>query len=543
MVLAVPSLVTTLAFLGLLASTNLAAELPQPKQGCQGLATSMAIGVSEYAEDMRDSLNLLQHAARQHLPEVSRHSDVTSGQSCVQLTSQQTYFAAPLSIGTPPQSVLAVADTGSTAIVVEDCVCRTDRHGCAPDSGCITRDHSSTLSKFDSENDFEMYYGSGSVIVKNASDVVHLGAASAFMDGDLLLMKESRMQGKISPSGILGLGIPNQAEGQGFLRKASIHSFSICFSRQQPDIGFMRLNSLRRNTTHLGQIGKEHWSLDFRGVSIGHNADTANSLGICSPHDMQHGQETPCALVPDSGSTQILAPEEHYVKLAAHICDGWPRCRQQSNGLDEDDKAVTLESLLEDCESWLPTSNGINEELPPIHFHVKGKFGQSQTLTLAAWTYVHEVMVPEMALVGHSFIKESGSSEVKSNSSWPHVARLTKSNSSFPHVTTWENNQHPTGRMLKQCKLSIGSSEFNTEINGPVWVIGLPLFYQYEVGFHLDTAPPSVSFVESHCNSCTESFSKRNGMEFFGKATSHPLRKIDFDKEPRVPHIDTTRRV
>lgn len=544
MAFAFPSSFATLAFLGLLCSSNRAAESPQPEQQCLNPTTSMAIRVCGNAEDEDDSLSLLQHGARQHAPGFARLSDVTDDQSCVQLASQQTYFSAPISIGTPPQSVHAVADTGSTALVAEDCACKMDRHGCAPDGQCITasKTNSHTLSEFQDENQFEMYYGSGSVIVKNASDVVRVGAASAVMDGDLLLMTESRMQGNVAPSGILGLGIPNVAEGRGFLHKANVRTFSICFSKQQPDIGFLRLNKRQHHTMHLGQVGKEHWSLDFRGVSIGHNLDTANSLGICRPRDMQPGQETPCAMIPDSGSTQILVPSDHYLKFIAQLCDAWPRCSQETGGIDEYAKANLFDQMLEDCESWLPESQSIDEEMPPLHLHVKGKNGQPQTLSLAAWTYVHEVKVPEMALLGHSFVKEGGSSDGKSNSTFPHVT-MVKSNSSFPHVTTWATDKHPTGRMIKQCKVSIGSSDYTTLIDGPVWVIGLPLFYQYEVGFNLDTEPPSVSFMESPCNSCTDSFDNRNGMQFFGKTKAHPLRRIDIDQEPRMPHIDPSRRV
>jgi len=50
------------------------------------------------------------------------------------------------------------------------------------------------------------------------------------------------------------------------------------------------------------------------------------------------------------------------------------------------------------------------------------------------------------------------------------------------------------------CSLAFGAMQYPTEQNGPVWVLGLPLFYQYSIGY--DVQQNSLSFSSGSCSSC-----------------------------------------
>merc|ERR1719379_227628 len=54
----------------------------------------------------------------------------------------------------------------------------------------------------------------------------------------------------------------------------------------------------------------------------------------------------------------------------------------------------------------------------------------------------------------------------------------------------------------KVCTPAFGPHAYDTKLNGPVWVIGLPLFYEYQVGYDLTTTPPGIGFSEEKCGSC-----------------------------------------
>merc|ERR1719181_22110 len=90
-------------------------------------------------------------------------------------------------------------------------------------------------------------------------------------------------------------------------------------------------------TDSLGSVGKFHWGLDFRGVSIG---DSEAPLSFCSMDNMTDGQETPCGAIPDSGTTVIMAPKEHVSTLLDSICDQWPRCAKNYTAMVEAGKAA-----------------------------------------------------------------------------------------------------------------------------------------------------------------------------------------------------------
>lgn len=272
------------------------------------------------------------------------------------------------------------------------------------------------------------------------------------------------------------------SEPQGFLEMAGVKRYSVCFNEGEP--GALRLNTPEAHNKH-GSIGKLHWGLGFHGVSVG--ADSLAPVSFCSPGKKGKDQDTPCAAIPDSGTSLIMAPAEHIELLMESICEGWHRCAQNHSmvqkaaedakkvlfskyGVDPwkveaPNKSEILKLLLEDCNSWLPAvdahSNGVHalDELPALHLHIAGEGGSRQSLRLPGWSYVLE----------------------------------------------------STSDGKKTCSLALtshdkdGAYNYKTAENGPIWIFGMPLFYEFNVGFDTRAQPPAISFTsveEKPCRKC-----------------------------------------
>jgi len=281
---------------------------------------------------------------------------------------------------------------------------------------------------------------------------------------------------------------------KGLLEQAGIDRFSMCFNDGAS--GVLKLNTPKMENS-LGSVGKFHWGLDFRGISIG---NSSVPLRICSATNMTHGQETPCGAIPDSGTTVIMAPKEHLSTLLESICDEWDRCSKNYTALlrageaakqaaakeyswDPFEiapvaKSAVLQLLLMDCASWLDESKGLSE-LPSLKFHVAGAGGNQKTLELPGWAYVLESTRIDAA----ANKKLQGVDE--------DVALLEEENR--------------TATPSKVCSPAFSTMDYNTQKNGPVWILGTPFFYEFNVGYDLSSSPPSISFTstqESPCVNC-----------------------------------------
>lgn len=111
-------------------------------------------------------------------------------------------------------------------------------------------------------------------------------------------------------------------------------------------------------------------------------------------------------MIPDSGTTLLMGPEEQVLELLDAICDGWERCSSNFTAfqraataaeqaaakeygvspweLKAPPKAAVAKLLLEDCDSWMKDSEKGLGELPPLSFFVAGaKDGKAQELKLS----------------------------------------------------------------------------------------------------------------------------------------------------------------
>merc|ERR1719498_2097747 len=96
------------------------------------------------------------------------------------------------------------------------------------------------------------------------------------------------------------------------------------------------------------------------------------------------------------------------------------------------------------------------DEIPSIFIHVAGPEGKPQAVELSAWTYIVETSA--------DFLND---------------------------VTTKIFGQRPsallieTGKAEKICTASFGPQEMTTKENGPVWILGQPLFYSVSVAYDI----------------------------------------------------------
>jgi len=514
------------------------------------------LSVALLASLLEVSESRLQTAARNLLASHRGAPHVGStGHTCTDLKNHGTHFGIEVAVGTPPQKFDVVADTGSNTLIIPSCMCQQEGSCLKKDRCFIGTNHSSTFSVPmgpRGPKSLSLSFGSGTIAGMVIQDRARIGQLHTYMQDGLLLMTDHALNFGGSFEGILGLGLPepsklahkaahsgsnskkealrkilkkimhdpsqndtlpssedpvyvgrehhgalprlsNSSEEiqrvaqygpKGFMEQANVGRFSMCFNYGEN--GVLRLGNAPKPKEH-GSIGTYHWGLDFRGVSVG---DASQHLDFCSPKTMLPGQKTPCGAIPDSGTTLIMGPTEQVYGLLSGICDQWPRCRrnhtalvesvasakravEKQYGIDPFDislslntsKAQVMKLLLLDCETWLDEANGLSE-LPPVHFHVVGSNGTTQSLAIP----------PE------AYIIESELQHAK------HAGKLV-----------WGSHRH---RQSKVCSPAFSDMEYNTQNNGPVWILGTPFFYEFTVGYNMFSQPPTISFTPAKAEPC-----------------------------------------
>lgn len=108
--------------------------------------------------------------------------------------------------------------------------------------------------------------------------------------------------------------------------------------------------------------------------------------------------------------------------------------------------ALTLQLLLEHCASWIEGVD-LNQEMPELVFNVAGANGNQQELVITPRNYVLakavDVEVPTIA----------------------NVMRIPLKTKKMEHK--------------KVCMMAFNPTEYTTQMNGDVWIMGTPLFYEY----------------------------------------------------------------
>merc|ERR1719478_394873 len=145
----------------------------------------------------------------------------------------------------------------------------------------------------------------------------------------------------------------------------------------------------------------------------------------------------------------------------------------QGAALAEKEKKTVFATLLQDCGKWMTNETGLSE-LPSIHLHVADEKGNKRVLTLPASAYVMETVADEVELT------------IKYLMGIIPVAQ-----------------PQATGKKQKVCMPAFGAVNYTTKSNGPVWILGTPLFYQFQVHYDIAAKPPTIGFVEGKCHECS----------------------------------------
>jgi len=494
---------------------------------------------------------------------------------CAALTNHGTHFTIDVDVGTPSQRFSVVADTGSNSLIIPSCQCQSAGK-CDKTDRCFIGSNKSSSFHLEVGDDQEpvsmvLSFGSGQIQAVVAQEQVRVGQVNASLKDGLLLMTDRALNINGPFEGILGLGLPQPptnwtavqeqeskqesavAGGQsmediikqivsqmgasgpeggqaappeqnmrkalkaalekpkrqhrdsptGFLEQAGIGRFSMCFNDGAD--GVLRIGGAPLGNGSHGGMGTAHWGVDFRGISVGDA--TATPVDFCRDSDMAEGQKSPCGAIPDSGTTLMMGPAPQIEKLLDSICEQWPRCKSNYTKLLEAEDAATkifdttygvnpfsmhgilnksdiLQLLLQDCDRWMTNETG-TDGMPDLHFHVRGTHGTKQAIKIPAHAYI-------MAYAGDN---------------------VTTAYSLLAGVGNIPADPDATRGAKKVCAPAFGAMDYNTKANGPVWIMGTPLFYEYVVAYDMDASPPAIAFHSQQnvpCGSCQQSRAEVN---------------------------------
>jgi hypothetical protein len=308
-----------------------------------------------------------------------------------------------------------------------------------------------------------------------------------------------------------GIPKPHKKHGfqpLGFDEATHVQSFSMCFNDMGAD-GALNLNYPKSENSLLS-IGKEHWSLDFRGISVGDSSSHA-PVKFCAPNMKAEGAKTACGAIPDSGTTLMMAPMAHVEKLFDEICDKWDRCKTAvAQGLQNEKKRI-FQMLLHECSSWVAKNgekNSTLHELPDLHFRLAGEDGKLGSITLTGDDYIMETMEDEVRMVTRNI--------------FGMPLRIPQK----------------TGKMKRVCAPAFGAMEMKTHDNGDVWILGGPVFYKYTVSYENDNKAPAIAFKKQKCG-CPSDKSGALVASEAEQRTPKDSGMREIHTEPRIPSFDT----
>merc|ERR1719469_1238126 len=367
--------------------------------------------------------------------------------------------------------------------------------------------------------------------------------------------------------------VDNTTSGEGVLWQAGVERFEMCFNLHD---GALRLNQPKPTKT-LSNVGTYHWGMGLSGVRVGDEV-----MPMCN--NLTHaGQATPCAVIPDSGTTLITAPAEHLALLFETLCDQWDRCRENHTALERaknasEEAAIeiyginpfeidiwakwqTFKLLLADCGRWSSSTEDL-AEMPTLEFAVTGNKGETETLEFSPWSYIFESEVPadenvSSVLKKTELLKSVGMSSSQSRwpswlcwmnpgscksdeFAWPEASNGTDPSASAVAAEAQAAEASTSSReTLRVCEPGFGTMEYTTRLNGPVWILGTGLFYEYAVGFELDANGMAMSFQKLTADSPCESCGAPQASLAQSKSPPRPIRRLN--RPPRQGKYDTSK--
>lgn len=252
-------------------------------------------------------------------------SYVKSHETCVAADNYlNAQYTVKVNVGTPPQELHVVPDTGSFEVVLSSKECT----GCGAHRR-FDRQASKTFSSKTPKETVTTSYGQGNVKSEAVYDAITVGGLTVPRQSILLMQtNELRDYGAASYDGVMGLGIPSVARKQdpadlAVQTSLNISTVAICFGQfdQSPgriDFG-QRANHEGIQFQDVEVVGSSHWAVDVK--SVGLSTKENKTAGILSRKIAVPGCEDKCTGIIDSGTSLIAMPTPMLNSLLNQIGD------------------------------------------------------------------------------------------------------------------------------------------------------------------------------------------------------------------------------
>lgn len=249
-------------------------------------------------------------------------------------------------------------------------------------------------------------------------------------------------------------------------------------------------------TKPLSNVGKFHWGLNFQGLSVGEGASPAI---FCGPDSKKPEMDSPCSIIPDSGSTMIMGPYQDVANLEGNLCAKWPRCAALAESQKTRPSAILFRAVLNNCSQWLTPDDGFSE-IPSVFLHIKAADGVTRPFELTSWAWLAQKL-----------IQDGGVREAVSEQVLPHSGGTLICMSSFEGI----------------------QEDTDTPSNGPTWIFGAPLFFDYNVKYEMQSR--HMELEQSECAPCSSEGEDTNLMT---KQKTRSRVPRTMQGNPRIPYID-----
>lgn len=223
-------------------------------------------------------------------------------------------YTVEVQVGSPPQTMDAVPDTGSFELILASTGCE----GCAPHK-LFDREQSNSFSN---RGDIvETHFGQGRVRSQVHYDKVVLGSLQVSRQS-VLLMQQNDLRGfaEASYDAVMGLGMQTNARSNdtdlSLMSSLGTNTVGVCYGQRDGDPGRLQVGGGIPGLTYtqFPVIGDLHWAIRLDGMSVGGGP----SLSCDGPPH--------CSAIIDSGTSLIAVPAATLDQLLLTIGDVNPDC-------------------------------------------------------------------------------------------------------------------------------------------------------------------------------------------------------------------------
>lgn len=274
---------------------------------------------------------------------------------------KNTQYVGEIAVGSPPQMIPVIFDTGSANLWVNSSLCTS--FSCSTHKS-YSRNSSSTFKRYGLP--VQVTFGTGQIEGEINSDTVSLGNVKIPEQkfGEILIQKGDVFNnGKFS--GILGLAYPSMAAYNltpvfdsiiaGKILKNNIMTFHYSFNENtdgQVTIGYIDKNKYEGDIHYYDVIDKYYWSIGLKDIKY-----NGKSLGLC---------DKGCKAIIDTGTTLNTGPTQSLRKLLSIIpvendCRGYDKAGKltfvfgnEEYDLNVDEYIMKTESLFsKNCRAMM----------------------------------------------------------------------------------------------------------------------------------------------------------------------------------------------